>query len=116
VAVRHKKIVGTNHRSSGGIVRPVHRHVLAKYISAPNNHSGRRSFVFQILGRFADNTTGKKLIPAANHRLAGHVNVRADDAFGANRYAFIYDGVRSDLHGCMKLRLGMDNGGRMNHE
>jgi hypothetical protein len=94
----------------------MHRHMLAKNIPVADPHSGRRAFVFQILRRFANDTTGEELISLTDDRLAGQINMWADNAIRSNRYALINDGIGPNLHGGMEFCLGMDYGGMVNHE
>ena len=102
--------------SSAGLVRAVHRHVLAKDVMVPDPQPGRLPVVFQVLRRLADHAAGVEAVVRADGRQAGQIDLRADDAVRADLHAFINDRVRSDSDRRVQFRLGMNDSGWMNHQ
>ena len=93
----------------------MHGDVLAKNVVAPNPQPRRLPRVLEVLRSLANNTAGKELIVSANHGQPSHIHLGTNRAIRTDLHTFINHRVRSYLDGGVEFRLGMDNGGRMDH-
>ena len=76
----------------------MHGDVLAKNVVVANAHPRRRTVIFQILRRVADDAACVKPVVRANGRQSGEINVRPDNAMRAQLHPFVNDGIRADLN------------------
>jgi hypothetical protein len=115
VTVRHKKIIGTNHRVFAQAVRAMHRYVFAKSIAIANPQLRRFARILQILRRIPDDAAGVKLVPGSDGGVTGQMDVRTDPTISSDHDAFVDDGVGAYLDGWVELSGRMNDGGGMNH-
>ena len=93
----------------------MHRHVLAEHVVVANPQPGWLPVVLQVLRRLADHAAGVEPVVRADGRQTRQIDLRADDTVRADLHAFINDRVRPHSDRGVQLRLGMNNGGWMNH-
>ncbi len=113
--VRRQKIMRADDGVFRQLVGAMHRHVFAKNIVVANAQAGRLALVFHILRRVADDAARVKLVAPANLGHAHQINVRPDDAVGAQLHARLDHGVRADADVRAQLRRRMDDCTWMNH-
>ena len=89
--------------------------MLAEHVGVADPQPRRLIVVFQILRRLANHAADVKAVFRPNGRQAGQIYLRAHDAVRADLNAFVNDRVRPHLDARVQFRLGVNNGGRMNH-
>ena len=94
----------------------MHREVFAEHVVVADAQARRLVLVFQILRRVADDAAGMKTVAHANRCQPREINVRSDHAIRAQLHAFVNHGVWPDPDRGIQFCLGMNDGGRMNHE
>ena len=71
----------------------MHGDVLTKHIAIAAGQTSGLVAIFQILGRFANHTSGKEMVSFANACPAGEKNVGANNAAGADFNPFFDYGI-----------------------
>src|SRR5689334_750863 len=115
MAMLHQEIVRADPRLLTDFAGAMHRDMFSKNVVMPDAYSGGLVAILQILRRLSDNAAGKKPVSRANGRLSGYINMRANNAFGANFHRVINHSIRPDGNRGIHFGFGMDNRGRMNH-
>jgi 3-oxoacyl-[acyl-carrier protein] reductase len=115
MAAGHQEVVRAEKRFFPGFSRAMYRYIFAEHVVALDSQPSWNSAIFEILRRFADDTTGEELVVLPNARISCNIDVRTNAAVGTNLNALVNHGVRSHADSRVKLCLGMDNGRRMNH-
>lgn len=93
----------------------MHGHVLTEYVVVANPQARRFTCILQILGRIPDYATGMKPVARSNDRPPSEMRVWSHDALGAHGHLCVNHRIRPDLCRGIDGRLGIDDGGRMNH-
>jgi hypothetical protein len=89
--------------------------MFAKNVPVPNTEPRRLVFVFQVLGRFANDTTGEKTVFRADAGPSRQINMRPDDAPGAQFHSGINNGKRTNHDGWVEVGPRSYDCSWMNH-
>src|SRR5205085_10675648 len=95
--------------------RAVTRHVFPKSIMIANLCSGHPALPLQILRLKTNARERKDFIVLPKLCVSPHHNMRVQPAVGAHNNILSHDTIGSDLATGPNLRLGMNDGSRMNH-